>query len=95
MTIWIYFLNSDTLNPNYMKPTTNVSKFLCSLVGHRYRETRKVTPHISEYKCTCCHREITTSVNGRYDVLTPRLKEANETLARFYQKRHRVHHQVA
>lgn len=72
-----------------------MNKMLCFFLGHRYAETRKVTPNISEYRCRCCSREITTSVNGRFDVLTPRLKEANETLAKFYEKRYRLNHQVA
>ncbi|WP_224484263.1 hypothetical protein [Robertkochia aurantiaca] len=69
-------------------PTNPFARMLCNVFGHRYRITRKITHHITEYQCSCCKQEITSTVNGRLDPLTPELKEINETLAHFYRKRY-------
>ncbi|TRZ46452.1 hypothetical protein DMZ48_01495 [Robertkochia solimangrovi] len=61
---------------------------LCSVFGHRYRTSKKITPHITEYRCKVCNCETTTTVSGKLDVLTPELKEINQTLADFYRRRH-------
>ena len=61
---------------------------LCSVLGHRYRVSNEVTPHVTEYKCDVCQCEITTNTTGRLDILTPELKEINRVLADFYRKRH-------
>ncbi|WP_168731231.1 hypothetical protein [Robertkochia marina] len=66
----------------------SLGKMLCSVFGHRYRVSKEVTPHVTEYKCEVCQCETTTNPNGRLDVLTPELKEINRVLADFYRKRH-------
>ncbi|MCX2681226.1 hypothetical protein OOZ15_14835 [Galbibacter sp. EGI 63066] len=65
-------------------------RVLCSLFGHNYVVSRKVTLHITEYQCTKCKCEMTTNELGRMDVLTPELKEINETLAKFYRRRQAI-----
>ncbi|MDG3583290.1 hypothetical protein OSR52_12920 [Galbibacter sp. CMA-7] len=67
---------------------STIKKAVCSMFGHRYVVSKKITPHITEYQCKTCKCEITTTETGHLDVLTPELKEINETLAKFYRKRH-------
>lgn len=68
-----------------------VSKFFCSVFGHRYVVTKRVTSHIKEYRCLHCQEQVTTNANGNLSKLTPRLKEINATLAMIYQKRNAKH----
>lgn len=62
-------------------------KFLCSLFGHKIITTRNVTNHFKEFQCTVCQLELTNDEKGRKTFLTPELKEINETLLGFYNKR--------
>ena len=62
-------------------------KILCSLFGHKIITTRNVTNHFKEFKCTVCQLELTNDEKGRKTFLTPQLKEINETLIGFYNKR--------
>ncbi|WP_108425220.1 hypothetical protein [Flagellimonas amoyensis] len=72
------------------------SSFFCNLFGHHYTVSKKVTEHIKEYKCTHCHKEVTTDVSGKLSALTPQMQEINSTLEDMYRKRRsRVVHQVA
>ena len=64
------------------------SKIGCSLFGHQLKTTRNITHHFKEYKCQNCHLELTNDEKGRKIFLTPEHKIINETLDRFYQKRH-------
>lgn len=50
--------------------------------------TRKVTNHFKEFKCTVCHIELTNDEKGQKTFMTPELKDINETLFSFYQKKH-------
>ncbi|WP_445383446.1 hypothetical protein ACT6NV_05390 [Robiginitalea sp. IMCC44478] len=73
-----------------------MKKLFCSIFGHHYSVSRKVTSHIKEYSCVHCGKQVTTDVSGNLSILTPELKEINETLEHIYQKRHpEAHHQVA
>lgn len=65
-------------------------KALCAVFGHRYVVSKKITYHVAEYTCKHCKCELTTTESGTLDVLTPELKEINESLAKFYRKRHQV-----
>ncbi len=67
-----------------------MKKYICSIFGHHYAVSKKVTSHIKEYKCIHCGREVTTDVSGNLSVLTPELQEINNTLENIYQKRHRA-----
>lgn len=71
-------------------PKSTFKKSLCAVFGHRYRVSKKITSHITEYTCKHCKCELTTTESGTLDVLTPELKEINETLAKFYRKRHHI-----
>lgn len=67
-----------------------MKKVICSIFGHHYAVSKKVTSHIKEYKCIHCGREVTTDVSGNLSALTPELQEINNTLEDIYQKRHRA-----
>ncbi len=68
-------------------PTNLVSKLYCSLFGHNYVTSKKVTHHIREYTCTHCGEQVTTNSRGKLEVMTPKLKEINNTLASVHQKK--------
>lgn len=83
------------INPQ-KKPTLSVSRLLCSVFGHRFIVTRKVTAHIKEFECSCCGKQVTIDVKGNLASLTPQLKEINETLAMLHQKKlSHMHHPAA
>ncbi|WP_158975151.1 hypothetical protein [Cellulophaga sp. L1A9] len=67
--------------------------FCCTIFGHHYTMSRKVTSHIKEYKCLHCEKQVTTDANGKLARLTPEMKDINATLENLYQKRHRASHQ--
>ena len=68
---------------NYTTPI-NPSKLCCTIFGHKYKLTKKVTYHVKEYKCSCCNRELTTNSNGKLTELTPTFKDINAALSRIY-----------
>lgn len=59
----------------------------CSLFGHNYVVTKKITLHVKEYECTKCHVQMTTNSNGELTPLTPKYKEINAVLERIHKKR--------
>ena len=65
-----------------------MKKMLCTLFGHHYTVSKNVTSHIKEYSCVHCGKQVTTDASGNLSLLTPELKEINQTLERIYQKRH-------
>ena len=72
-----------------------MKKVFCSIFGHHYSVSKKVTMHIKEYKCVHCDKQVTTDVSGNLSNLTPELQEINQTLENLYQRRHGAVHQVA
>lgn len=72
-----------------------LNSVFCSIFGHHYAVSKKVTLHIKEYQCIHCKREVTTDATGNLSTLTPELQEINNTLENLYQKRHRATEQVA
>lgn len=76
-----------------------MKKLFCSIFGHHFSVSKKVTSHIKEYSCLHCGKQVTTDVSGNLSTLTPELREINQTLEHIYQKRHAAHshprHQVA
>ena len=75
-----------------MKATTPISAFsigriYCSIFGHDFHLSQKVTGHIKEYKCSHCNQEATTNVRGRLELMTPKLKEINALLTKVYAKK--------
>lgn len=59
----------------------------CSVFGHQYVISKKVTLHVNEYKCTHCSAEMTTNGKGELTPLTPKFKEINSVLERIHQRR--------
>ena len=72
-----------------------MKKLFCTLFGHHYTVTKKVTQHIKEYKCIHCNKHVTTDVSGNLSNLTPELQDINKTLESIYQRRHRAAQQAA
>ncbi|HLV69720.1 MAG TPA: hypothetical protein VKY34_03355 [Xanthomarina sp.] len=71
------------------KTTTNRTKlkFICDIFGHKYRVSKKVTSHVSEYTCSCCQKQLTTNSNGKLTELTPKYREINNLLEDIYTRR--------
>jgi hypothetical protein len=65
-------------------------KLWCCFFGHRFVTTRNITNHFKEYKCCTCKLELTNDEKGRKIFLTPELKDINQTLEHFYQKKHHL-----
>ncbi len=70
-----------------MKKLIPSKKMICSLFGHKIITSRNITNHLKEYKCTVCNMELTNDEEGSLTFLTPELKEVNEALVNFYQKK--------
>nr|WP_233164130.1 hypothetical protein [Snuella sedimenti] len=64
-----------------------IPKMYCSLFGHDFQVTRKVTWHVKEYTCSHCKKQLTTNSNGNLTELTPKFKEINAILERIHNKR--------
>ncbi len=75
-----------------MKKETTAPKrsipLICTFIGHRFCETKKITNHFSEYSCKCCGKQMTEDPRGRLILLTPELREINATLEVLHQRRH-------
>jgi transposase-like protein len=92
------FTNIDPITPNQfnkMEKATPQSRppiqgLICMAFGHDYIVTRKITDHISEYKCTCCGKEVSNSFSGKFEALTYKRKEINECLASFFLKKKKL-----
>ncbi len=65
-------------------------RIICFFFGHDYLITQKITDHISEYRCSCCGKEVSNSYSGQFEDLTYKRKEVNECLSHFFQKKNRV-----
>lgn len=65
------------------KPTI-IPKIYCTVFGHDYQVTKKVTLHVKEYTCSHCKKQLTTNSNGNLIELTPKFKEINIILERIY-----------
>lgn len=59
----------------------------CSIFGHQFVVSKRVTLHVNEYKCKNCNFQMTTDGKGKLTPLTPRHKEINSELERIYLKR--------
>lgn len=70
-----------------MKKLIVSKKIICALFGHKIITSRNITNHLKEYKCTVCKMELTNTEEGNLTFLTPELKEVNEALVHFYQKK--------
>lgn len=72
-----------------------MKKIICTIFGHHYSVSKKVTSHIKEYQCIHCQKQVTTDVSGNLSILTPELRDINKTLEHIYQSRHAGSQQVA
>ena len=68
------------MEPNYLTPRMVKKNYRCSLLGHRFVETKKVNHHFSEFECKTCKIQVTNDTRGQKITLTTKLKEINETL---------------
>ncbi len=66
------------------------NKVWCIFFGHHFITSRNVTNHFKEFKCKHCQLEVTNDEKGHKTNLTPELRDINETLFHFYQKRHHL-----
>lgn len=65
---------------NYLTKGIVKNKYLCSLFGHHFVETKKVNSHFKEFECMNCKMQATNDSRGQKITLTSQLKEINETL---------------
>ncbi|WP_157632569.1 hypothetical protein [Cochleicola gelatinilyticus] len=77
-------MKNSTHNPRF-----SVFSIVCNTFGHNYRETRKITNHISEFKCSHCGCEVTNNFSGSFEPLTEKYKQANASLNLFYKRKMR------
>lgn len=70
-----------------IKKLITSKKIFCAIFGHKIVTSRNITNHLKEYKCTVCEMELTNDDEGSVTFLTPELKEVNEALVTFYQKK--------
>ena len=56
----------------------------CNVFGHKYHLSKQITNHVSEYKCNCCERELTTNSDGGLIELTAQYKDINNVLSKIY-----------
>ena len=73
---------------NANKPNLT-NKLYCSVFGHNYFLSKKVTYHVKEFTCKCCQKQVTTDVNGELIDLTPKFQEINSVLERVHNNRKR------
>jgi len=64
-----------------------VKQLYCSIFGHDYKVSKKVTYHVKEYTCKHCKEQVTTDGSGKLTLLTPKYKEINAVLERIHYKR--------
>ena len=67
----------------------SLGRLFCTLFGHNYRISKKITNHIKEYRCEHCGEEITNTANGLFEKLTPKFRETNDYLAQIHRRRTR------
>ena len=59
----------------------------CSIFGHQFVVSKRVTQYVNEYKCKKCNFQMTTDGKGKLTPLTPKHKEINSELERIHLKR--------
>ncbi|WP_432412603.1 hypothetical protein [Rasiella sp. SM2506] len=70
-------------------PTSPFSllSLVCATFGHDYVISRKVTDHVNEYTCVHCKKEVADNMQGSVEILTLKIRNANNALASFYEKK--------
>ncbi|PWI30667.1 hypothetical protein [Xanthomarina sp. GH4-25] len=64
-----------------------MKNLICSLVGHDFKVTKKVTNHVNEFQCLHCKKQMTTNSNGTLSPLTAKQKEINFLLSYIHNKK--------
>jgi hypothetical protein len=54
--------------------------YRCSLLAHRFVETKKINNHFSEFECKTSKMQVTNDMKGQKNTLTSKLKDIKETL---------------
>lgn len=65
---------------NYLTQGMVKKSYRCTILGHRFAETKKINTHFSEYECEVCKMQATNDSKGQKITLTSKLKDINETL---------------
>ena len=81
-TINHHFMNQNSPNQHF-----SITGLICATIGHRYSVSKKITNHISEYKCKTCGQEVTNAVSGKLEKLTFKTRKVNACLSEFFQKK--------
>jgi len=68
------------METNYLPNGMVIKNYRCSLLGHRFVETKKINNHFSEFECKICKMQVTNDMRGQKIRLTSKLKDINETL---------------
>jgi hypothetical protein len=68
------------METNYLSDGMVKKNYRCSLLGHRYVETKRINIHFSEFECAICKTQATNDSRGKKITLTSKLKDINETL---------------
>lgn len=72
-----------------------MKNIICSSMGHQLIPIKKITGHISEYKCKRCKAEFTINGDGQIVPLSAKRKEINDTLEKIYLKKKRKDKELA
>ncbi len=83
----LFFVGLVSLNFIPMKKPTLTQTMYCSVFGHNYHVSKKVTRHVKEYTCSHCKKQLTTNSNGKLIELTPKFKEINSILEKVHNAR--------
>ena len=75
------------MKSNPQKRPTPILGMVCTVFGHNFKVSRKVTDHINEYKCEYCEKEFTDNLKGSLEVLTNKTKELNSIVSSFCHRR--------
>jgi transposase-like protein len=81
--------NLMTMKKTTLKYANPIMAVTCSIIGHNYEVSNKITNHINEYQCKNCGKEVADNTQGYVEELTQKQREVNETLSSFFNKRHR------
>jgi hypothetical protein len=72
-----------------------MKNLICSLVGHDFKVTKKVTNHVNEFQCVHCKKQMTTNGHGTLSPLTPKQKEINSLLSYIHKKKKKKQAQLS
>ncbi|MGO4913396.1 MULTISPECIES: hypothetical protein [unclassified Leeuwenhoekiella] len=64
------------------------SSILCKILGHKYEILRFYKNEQKEFQCIQCKKQFTENEDGDKLILTPKLRQINEVMEKFYVFRH-------